>query len=115
MTDGETGTGVIYPPPAATNAKNWEPALLNACSSRRLQIIAWEFDLSGYSRLPKQELYEFIYDHMLTEQECTVCGGQCIPTEHLFQPLPQVQPLGQPQDLTWILGGKIPVQGRGAK
>ena len=74
MTDGEeTANAVIYPPPAAVNAKNWEPALLNACSSRRLQTIAAEFELTGYSRLPKTELFQFIYNHMLTEQECTVC------------------------------------------
>ena len=87
MTDGgESANGVTYPPLAANNAKNWEPALLNACSSKRLLAIAAEFDLSGYSRLPKLELYQFIYNQMLTEQECTVCRGQCVPAEHLFQP-----------------------------
>ena len=87
MTDGDvTDTGVIYPPPNATLAKSWEPACLNACSSKKLLAIAGEYDLSGYSRLHKEELFRFIYDHMLTKQECTVCEGQCRPNTHLFQP-----------------------------
>ena len=86
MTDADEGNGVDYPPANPTNAKNWEPALLNACSSRRLLMIAAEFELTGYSRLHKEELFRFIYDHMLTEQECTVCEGRCVPTEHVFQP-----------------------------
>ena len=82
-----TGNNVtIYPSLVDPCLKNWEAATLNQCSSRRLGTIASEYGLTGYSRMPKEEVFMLIYDHMLTEQECEVCDGQCNPAEHLFQP-----------------------------
>ena len=89
MTDNETPAAVVYPDLVSKEnlAKDWEIAALNACSKARLVIIAKDYNVAILASDVKEQIFSKIYDHMLTEQECTVCeSGQCNPTTHLFQP-----------------------------
>ena len=81
--DGDTPT---YPQLAekGSTANNWEPAALHNCTKERMLAIAKDFELENTSGLNKVPLFKAIYNHMLTVQACTICEGDCNPTEHLF-------------------------------
>ena len=98
MTDGDTHDKVVYPELIGhmSLAKDWEIAALNACSKARMVMIAEDYNVSIIASDKKEQIYEKIYDFMLTEQECTVCDGQCNPTTHLFQAHKEPpEPVGQ--------------------
>ena len=78
-----TGNGIVYPDLIEPCLKNWELATLNACSSRRLATIASEYNLQGYSRLPKDELFRLIYDHMITSH----CARLAAERDTSFEPM----------------------------
>ena len=88
--DGEIVPETIYPTLADPNstAKAWEDAPLHMCTAARMSAIAKDFELSrDIYTLNKEPLYHAIYNHMLTQQECESCKGNCNPTEHIFPDL----------------------------
>ena len=84
-----------YPPitDSSSIAKNWMDALLQDCGERRMKQIAKDFALTGYSNLQKEPLFKFLFNHMLTVQDCGVCGGDCDPLTHKF-PAIEAPPTG---------------------
>ena len=67
-----------------STANNWEPAALHNFTKERMLNIARAFELANTLSLNKDPLFRAIYDHMLTVQDCTICRGECQPTDHLF-------------------------------
>ena len=58
-----------------------------------MKQIAKDFALTGYSNLQKEPLFKFLFNHMLTVQDCGVCGGDCDPLTHKF-PAIEAPPTG---------------------
>ena len=89
--DDDVGaTGTVYPNLAdpGNTAKAYEDAPLHRCTAARMVIIAKDYDLPrDIYTLNKEPLFHAIYDHMLTDQGCTTCLGNCKPTEHIFPAL----------------------------
>ena len=43
--------------------------------------------MPNVSGMNKEPLFRQIYNHMLTIDDCSQCGGNCNPMSHLFPPL----------------------------
>ena len=68
-------------------AKDFDSALLQHCTVRRMREIAKKFDGVDY-KLNKTDLFKAIFDAMTDSQDCRICPqGNCVPTTHYFPPL----------------------------
>ena len=79
--------GVNKYPPLADNhslLKDWTESLLQNCFKDRMLRISKQFLIPKTNRLTRESLYHAVFDHMLTIQDCTQCGGNCDPTKHVF-------------------------------
>ena len=41
-----------------------------------MKSIAKDYALTGYSSIPKEQVFKMLFNHMLTMQDCTICGGE---------------------------------------
>ena len=75
-----------YPPLADNHSlvKDWAESLLQNCSKERMLIIAKQFLITTSASLTKEPLYHALFNHMLTIQDCTVCGGNVTPLNIFF-------------------------------
>ena len=68
-------------------AKDFDNALLQHCTVRRMREIAKEYDGIDH-KLNKKELFKAIFDAMTDSQDCRTCPqGNCEPRTHYFPPL----------------------------
>ena len=78
-------------------AKDFDNALLQHCTVRRMREIAKQFDGVDY-KLNMSDLFKAIFDAMTDSQDCGTCPqGNCVPTTHYFPPL-LLPPEG------WVIG-----------
>ena len=79
-----------YPPLASGRkhcAKDFDNALLQHCTVRRMREIAKQFDAVDH-KLNKSDLFKAIFDAMTDSQDCRTCPqGNCAPRTHYFPPL----------------------------
>ena len=75
-----------YPPLADNRSllKDWAESLLQNCSKDRMLFISKQFLIPNTNSLTKEPLYHAVFDHMLTIQDCSQCGGSCDPKNHVF-------------------------------
>ena len=75
-----------YPPLVDSNnpATEWAESLLQNCSEDRMLLIAKKYLVPNSNTLTKEVLYHTVFDHMLSVQDCTQCGGNCDPMNHIF-------------------------------
>ena len=78
-----------YPPVASGAkdcAKDYDNALLQYCTVRRMREIAKQYDEVDH-KANKSDLFRAIFDAMSASQECRTCpNGNCDPLTHYFPP-----------------------------